>query len=42
MSANKYLVFILAAVAWTAYFYVIDWLIMEGQGLPVGWSLMPA
>ena len=35
-------VFVLSAVAWLAYFYAIDLLIMEGQGLPVTWSLFPA
>lgn len=35
-------VFALAVVLWLAYFYGLDWLIMEAQGLPVGWDLMPA
>ena len=35
-------VFVFSAIAWLAYFYAIDILIMEGQGLPVAWSLMPA
>lgn len=30
-----------ALVGWLIYFYVIDWLIMAGQGLAVGWDLMP-
>jgi hypothetical protein len=39
--ARQVIVFAVAATAWLAYFYGIDWLIMEGQGLPVGWDLMP-
>ena len=35
-------VFVISALAWLAYFYAIDLLIMEGQGLPVAWTLMPA
>lgn len=31
----------IALVCWSVYFYVIDLLIMEGQGLPVLWTLMP-
>jgi hypothetical protein len=38
---NKWVVFAGALLVWFFYFYVIDWLIMEGQGLPVGWNLMP-
>ena len=34
-------VFALAVIVWLAYFYALDWLIMEAQGLPVGWNLMP-
>jgi len=33
--------FVVALVAWAGYFYVLDLLIMEGQGLPVSWTLMP-
>ncbi len=33
--------FALAIVLWGVYFYVIDRLIMEAQGLPVDWTLMP-
>ena len=29
-------------IVWFVFFYVIDLLVMEGQGLPVGWNLMPA
>ena len=35
------MLFLVALVAWLAYFYAIDWLIMTGQGLAVGWDLMP-
>ncbi len=35
-------VFLFATIVWLIYFYAIDILIMEGQGLPVTWSLMPA
>jgi hypothetical protein len=41
MLRNKWLVFVAALVLWAAYFYVIDMLIMEGQGLPIGADLMP-
>ncbi len=41
MMASKYLVFVVALVAWTGYFYVLDKSIMQGQGLPVGADLMP-
>jgi hypothetical protein len=36
------IVFAVALAVWLAYFYAVDWLIMVGQGLPVGWNLMPA
>ncbi len=35
-------VFVISTIVWLVYFYAIDLLIMEGQGLPVGWTLMPA
>ena len=41
MLGNKWLVLVAALVLWAAYFYVVDRLIMEGQGLPVGANLMP-
>ena len=41
MPGKKWLVFVAALVLWAAYFYAIDKLIMEGQGLPVGANLMP-
>lgn len=40
--ARAAMVFVISAAAWLAYFYAIDLLIMEGQGLPVAWTLMPA
>jgi hypothetical protein len=41
MPGKKWLVFGAALALWAAYFYLIDKLIMEGQGLPVGANLMP-
>jgi len=41
LSAKALSVFFVSAIAWIVYFYAIDWLIMEGQGLPVRWTLMP-
>ncbi len=38
---NKWLVLIAAMLVWAVYFYAMDWLIMEGQGLPVQANLMP-
>jgi len=38
---GKYLVFVVALVAWAAFFYVMDSSIMHAQGLPVGADLMP-
>ena len=35
------IVFVASLVFWAVYFYAVDWLIMEGQGLPVTWTLMP-
>ena len=35
MLANKWFVLAVALFVWTVYFHTIDWLIMEGQGLPV-------
>lgn len=32
---------IVSLVAWLVFFYAVDLLVMEGQGLPVGWNLMP-
>ncbi len=32
---------LVALAGWFVYFYAIDWLIMQSQGLPVGWNLMP-
>jgi hypothetical protein len=36
------LVFVVALVLWSGYFYLLDEMTMEGQGLPVGADLMPA
>ncbi len=38
---RRLVVFFIALGAWAAYFYGVDWLIMDQQGLPVGWDLMP-
>jgi len=38
---NKWMVFAVALIAWGLYFHTIDWMIMEGQGLPVSMNLMP-
>ena len=35
------LAFVGALAFWLVYFYFVDLLLMEAQGLPVGWSLMP-
>ncbi len=40
--ARRLVVFLIALVVWVAYFYGVDWLIMEAQGLPLRWTLMPA
>ncbi len=39
--SNKWMMFVVALIVWTVYFHTVDWLIMEGQGLPVGMDLMP-
>ena len=33
--------FVAALALWLVYFYAVDMALMEGQGLPVGWDLMP-
>lgn len=38
---RHWIVFVAAAVVWVGYFYGIDMMIMEGQGLPVGADLLP-
>ena len=38
---NRLVVLAAAMAAWLAYFYAVDWAIMDAQGLPVGWDLMP-
>lgn len=40
--ARTAVVLLTSFAAWAVYFYAIDILIMEGQGLPVTWTLMPA
>lgn len=42
MIGNKWVVLVVAILAWAAFFYAMDKSIMEGQGLPVGADLMPA
>jgi hypothetical protein len=41
MLANRWVVFVVALGFWAAFFYLMDWLVMHGQGLPVGLDLMP-
>lgn len=38
---RPFVAFVFALVIWLIYFYGIDLLIMQGQGLVVGWDLMP-
>ncbi|MFQ5774867.1 MAG: hypothetical protein ACE5GS_10140 [Kiloniellaceae bacterium] len=39
--ARTPLVFLVALIFWAVYFYLLDRSIMDVQGLPVGWDLMP-
>jgi len=41
LKISQVAVFSAALLFWAAYFYTIDHAIMEGQGLPVAWTLMP-
>ena len=41
MAVNKWVVLIVALIAWSLIFYVMDRYIMSAQGLPVGIDLMP-
>jgi len=38
---GKYVVFVLALVAWAGFFYLMDKAVMQAQGLPVDADLMP-
>ena len=38
---KSWVVLAIALVCWSVYFYLIDLAIMEGQDLPVLWTLMP-
>lgn len=38
---KNFIVFAAAAVVWFGYFYGVDMMIMEAQGLPIGMDLMP-
>lgn len=40
-SIRSYIGYGFAVAFWLAYFYTIDMAIMHGQGLAVGWNLMP-
>lgn len=42
MITSRIIAFAFALAAWLVYFYLVDTLIMEAQGLHVGWNLMPA
>ena len=39
--ALRFAVLVAALAVWFVYFYLLDKLILAGQGLPVGWDLMP-
>jgi len=41
MAARNWLAFVLSLIFWAGFFYIMDRLIMAGQGLPVGPNLMP-
>ncbi len=41
VSANNLIVFVVAVMAWGAFFYAMDTYVMELQGLPVGADMMP-
>ncbi len=41
MAMQKYVVLVVALLAWGAFFYFMDKSIMQAQGLPVGADLMP-
>ena len=41
MADKSWVVLIAALVFWTVLFYLMDRLIMQSQGLPVGSNLMP-
>lgn len=41
MTGRSFVVFVVALVAWAAFFYFMDRSIMQAQGLPVGADLMP-
>jgi hypothetical protein len=41
LNASQVGVFAAALIFWAAYFYAMDQSIMESQGLPVAWTLMP-
>ena len=41
MFQNKWIVLFAALIVWAVYFYTVDWVIMEVQGLPVAFNLMP-
>jgi len=41
MKASQTLAFAAALVFWGIFFYLMNLFIMESQGLPVAWTLMP-
>ena len=41
MAGNRWVVFVVALIAWSALFYLMNRYIMTAQGLPVGIDLMP-
>jgi len=41
MKSFPVVILVAAILFWIGYFYTIDQMIMEGQGLPVSWNMMP-
>lgn len=41
MAGKRALGLLAGAVLWTVYFYGVDFLLMQAQGLPVTMNLMP-
>lgn len=41
MSEYNWTIAVFALIGWALYFYLLNGVVMEAQGLPVGWTLMP-
>jgi len=41
LKISQITVFAAALICWVVFFYAMDLFVMEGQGLPVSWTLMP-